>query len=75
MTPESRFKVAHCIKNVINLDSSEKESSDDFTFEESSCSSGSDNESHCDKPPKPKGGNYLRRLSYGININRNCGEC
>ena len=36
LTTESRFKVAHCIKNVINLDSSDKESSDDFTFEESS---------------------------------------
>lgn len=39
MSTENRFKIAHCIKNCINLESDEQESSedeDDFTFEESS---------------------------------------
>lgn len=72
LTTESRFKVAHCIKNVINLDSSDKESSDDFTFEESSQSYSSDEESHGDPKPKPKGKDYLRRLSFGVKSNRDC---
>jgi len=44
MSPEIRFKVAHCIKNCINIDSEEKESSndeDDFTFEDSNSSNHS----------------------------------
>jgi len=51
MSPEIRFKVAHCIKNCINIDSEEKESSNDednFTFEDSELnSSNQSKESSC----------------------------
>lgn len=72
MSPETRFKVAHCVKNCINLDSAEDDSSDDnnFTFEDSSSQSASKSHPSCSDIDENGKRNYLGRLSFGYYKNR-----